>query len=132
MNNTLTIDTNKKYKAFNWKSKLKNFNSIGINSKSDKQKIINDIVYIEVNERIFNNELITKVEFNLLYILNNEVETKKLVFTKNDEFSLKSIHYIRDIDSKIMYLIKKYNPDTGFVLEDEKKLTDNYLYIKKL
>mgnify|MGYP000226982697 CR=1 FL=1 len=76
-----------------------------------------------------NNEDIATIEFYLVYSLNNQLKTKELAFSKTDEIFIKSIPYKKDKNSRIYYLIKKYNENGEILFENKKELLDNYLYI---
>ncbi len=125
----IEIDINGERIVSDWKDKQECSSIIDVTSRKKEQKTINKIVDVEIGNHIFSNDLFTHIEFHLIYSSNKKIKTKELLFSMTDEIFVQSIRYKKDKNTALFYIIKKYTTNGKVIIEKEKELTDNYLYI---
>ena len=113
-----------------WIDKPECSSIIDVTSSKKEQKITNEIIDIEIDSSLFEDEIVTKVAFNLSYTLQGIQKTETITFKKNDNLPLQSIRYAVDKNTLKFYTITKHlsGEDTP-VTENKKELNENYIYI---
>ncbi|GGD11473.1 hypothetical protein [Hyunsoonleella pacifica] len=123
------IDTNGKRKILDWVEKPECSSVIDVTSVSKEQKIVNNVLDVEIDKAYFDDEITHTIEFQLIYHYNNQITTQTLVFQKEDNIPVKSIHYKSDKESEVLYTTKRKNENDEVSASDEKILQDDYIFI---
>ncbi|WP_143569716.1 hypothetical protein [Tenacibaculum agarivorans] len=126
------IDTNGERSVLDWMEKPECESIIDVTSTREEQTIVNTIIDIELNHEIFEDESVSKIEFKLLYTLQNQKKTETLTFLKDDDISLQSIRYNIDKNTKVFFTLTKYDLEKNTIPSDKKLLTEKYLYINDM
>lgn len=123
------IDTNGERKILDWVEKPECSSIIDVTSIHTEQKIVTNVLDVEIDKAYFEDEAIGTIEFQLIYQYHNQTTTQTLVFQSEDEMPIKSIHYKLDKESEIFYTIRRKTENDEKLISEKKVLLDNYLFI---